>query len=400
MIRKEQRHAMRLKEAWTARSGGGKGDVRRRGFGAQLAKRRAEREIRKAVVACASWSGRLGFPRAEVARRLGMRERTVTTWVKQWGTNRMKIKALGRSADRMDRESRDTLIAIFQLLGPGIGVPLLQTIFPGVARRELEEMVARVRRVWRKKGWMLIHVLRWTQPGYVWAMDFMEPPTPVDGIYRWVLAVRDLGSGQMLLTLPVKDMTARTVRDGLTPLFLRHGRPLVIKSDNGSGFIDDGTRAFLGEHRIRLLLSPPGLPSYNGSIEAGIGGFETRAHHESARNDRPGEWSCDDVEGARLQANQTARPYGLIGPTPDDVWQCRQFPEDSERSAFADIVQRYQDEMWRVQGYLPGMELSRAQQDSLDRVSISRALIEAGYLVIRGRRIPLPIWRAKLKDIS
>ena len=400
MMRKERRHAKRLKEAWAAKGGKEDGGYRRRGFGMQLARREAEREIRKAVVACASWSGRLGFPRAEVARRLGLQERTVTKWVKSWGTDRMKIKALGRSAERMDREKRDTLIAIFQLLGPGIGVPLLQEIFPEVARRELEEMVARVRRVWRKKGWMLIHVLRWTQPGYVWAMDFMEPPAPVDGIYRWVFVVRDLGSGQMLQTLPVKDMEARTVRDALTPLFLRHGRPLVIKSDNGSGFIDDGTRAFLREHRIRLLLSPPRLPSYNGGIEAGIGGFETRAHHESARNDRPGEWSCDDVEGARLQANQTARPYGLIGPTPDDVWQYRQFPEDSERSAFADIVQRYQDETWKEQGYLPGVELSSAQQDSLDRVAISRALIEAGYLVIRGRRIPLPIWRAKLKDIS
>ena len=374
--------------------------MRRRGLGAQLERRQAERGVRQGAVACAAWAGRLEISRAEVSRRLGMRERTLTDWVKAWGKDRMQIKALGRKAERMDRETRETLIAIFQLLGPGIGVPLLQMIFPDMARRELEEMAARVKRVWRKKGWALIHVLRWTQPGFVWAMDFTEPPTPVDGIYRWVLAVRDLSSGQMLLTLPVKDMTARTVRDALTSLFLKYGFPLVIKSDNGSGFIDDETRAFLDDRHVRLLLSPPGLPPYNGSIEAGIGGFETRAHHESARNDRPGEWTCDDVEGARLQANQTARPFGLIGPTPDDVWQYRAVPTDDERSAFADRVRCYQNETCAEQGYLPGAPLTREQQNSIDRVAISRALIELGYLVIRRRRIPLPFWRDKLKDIS
>jgi transposase InsO family protein len=376
------------------------GGYRRRGYGAQLARREAEREVRKGAVACASWAAQMGVARAEIARRLGMQGRTLTGWVKSWGTDRMKIKALGRSAERMDRETRDTLIAIFQLMGPGVGVPLLQTIFPEVARRELEEMVVRVRRVWRKKGWTLIHVLRWTQPGYVWAMDFTQPPSPVDGIYPYVLVVRDLGSGEQLEALPTMDMKNKTVRDALAMLFRRYGRPLVLKSDNGSGFTDDETRALLSTERVWLLLSPPRLPKYNGAAEAGIGSIKTRAHHESARNDRPGEWTCDDVEGARQQANQMARPFGLIGPTPDDVWQYHAIPGDPERSAFADMVHRYQDEMWQEQGYLPGVELSRAQQDSLDRVSISRALIESGYLVIRRRRIPLPIWRAKLKDIS
>jgi transcriptional regulator with XRE-family HTH domain len=106
----------------------------------------------------------MGVSQGEIARRLGMREQTLSDWAKAWGKDRMQIKALGRKAERMDRETRETLIAIFQLMGPGVGVPLLQLIFPDVARRELEEMVARVRRIWSKKGWALIHVLRWTQP--------------------------------------------------------------------------------------------------------------------------------------------------------------------------------------------------------------------------------------------
>jgi transposase InsO family protein len=356
--------------------------------------------VRKGAVASAVWAARMGVSQGEIARRLGMREQTLSDWAKAWGKDRMQIKALGRKAERMDRETRETLIAIFQLMGPGVGVPLLQMIFPDVARRELEEMVARVRRIWSKKGWALIHVLRWTQAGFVWAMDFTDPPTPVDGIYPRILVVRDLGSGEMLLSLPAENMKGRTVRDALMSLFLRYGFPLVIKSDNGSGFIEDETRAFLEERKVWLLLSPPHLPKYNGAIEAGIGGLKTRAHHESSRNDRPGEWTCDDVEGARLQANQMARPFGLIGPTPDDVWQYRSIPTDDERSTLADRVRRYQNETCAEQGYLPGAPLTREQQNSIDRVAISRALIELGYLVIRRRRIPLPFWRAKLKDIS
>jgi hypothetical protein len=33
----------------------------------------------------------------------------------------------------------------------------------------------------------------------VWAIDFAEPPQPIDGSYTRLLAVRDLGSGYQLL---------------------------------------------------------------------------------------------------------------------------------------------------------------------------------------------------------
>ena len=45
--------------------------------------------------------------------------------------------------------------------------------------------------------------------------------------------------------------------------------------------------------------------------------MKTRTHHESARRVRPAEWTCDDAEAARMQANQTARPWVLREPTPE-----------------------------------------------------------------------------------
>ena len=85
-----------------------------------------------------------------------------------------------------------------------------------------------------------------------------------------------------------------------------HGAPLVLKSDNGSAFVASAFEALLAGLRVWQLLSPPRLPSYNGSCEAGIGSMKARTHHQATRLGRAGEWTCDDAEAARQQANQTA----------------------------------------------------------------------------------------------
>lgn len=63
----------------------------------------------------------------------------------------------GRPAQRADTETRDSVIALFQLMGPGVGLPVLQEIFSGVARRELEDLQRRYRDAHEKKNRVLIH---------------------------------------------------------------------------------------------------------------------------------------------------------------------------------------------------------------------------------------------------
>src|SRR5437867_2443518 len=83
----------------------------------------------------------------------------------------------------------------------------------------------------------------------------------------------------------------------------------------------------------------------------GIGGLKTRAHHESARNYRPGEWTCDDVEAARLMANQTGRPWGAAGLTPDQAWLHRRPIDQEDRSIFGELVVDFAEEARVEQGY-------------------------------------------------
>jgi transposase InsO family protein len=263
-----------------------------------------------------------------------------------------------------------------------------------VARRELEDLAARYRRVLRRRHPSLIHVLRWLRPGTVWAMDFTEPPAQVDGTYKEILLVRDLSSGKVLLALPSDAQNAEVVCAALLALFARYGVPLVIKSDNGSPFVAEATRELLRASGVLHLLSPPGTPSYNGSCEAGIGGLKTRAHHEAARHGRPGEWTCDDVEAARCIGNATARPHGHAGPTPDEAWRDRPPIPSHARGALHQTVIRLTTEVG--DDLVHGKHSTRPAPwlaASIERIAIARALLEHGYLELRRRRLPLHIPR-------
>jgi transposase InsO family protein len=247
-----------------------------------------------------------------------------------------------------------------------------------MARREVQAMLRRYRRVWRRRH--PPHILNWRCPGSVWAVDFAEPPSPVDGCFPYLLAVRDLASGQQLLWLPVADESAATAINALRSLFREHGPPLVLKSDNGSAFIATDFGAFLAGQGVAQLRSPPECPEYNGSCEAGIGSMKARTHHQAAGRGRSADWTCDDVEAARLQANETARPWGVIGPTPGEVWERRRLIEAEERTAFLASVEAFHQEQRRERGYAADARLSSADQAALDRVAITRGLLSSSLL--------------------
>jgi hypothetical protein len=203
------------------------------------------------------------------------------------------------------------------------------------------------------------------------------------------------------------------------------------------------------------LFSPPRCPSYNGSIEAGIGSLKTRTYHHACRDDHPHIWTTDDVEEARVEANALSRPWGASGPIPDEVWKQRTPIDSEERDRFqtavarerqAELTRREQereknptpkdDADSRQSSILPPAqstpaercyknsepgplasvltlaepvaagdtrlkertnwsELRRAERASVDRIAIRRALVAHGYLVFRRRRIPSPITRYK-----
>src|SRR5262249_54470804 len=192
--------------------------------------------------------------------------------------------------------------------------------------------------VWARRHGRLLHVLHWQQPGTVWAVDYARPPLPLEEGYADLLAVRDLASGMQLLWLPGAEATGATATAAPLSLFTIYGAPLVLKLDNGSPFVADATRELLARWGVIPLYSPPGRPQYNGAIEAGIGALKVRTHYQAVRQGRPGEWTLEDAEAARQQANTLGRPWGSLGLTPAERWAGRHVVTDQERQAFAASV--------------------------------------------------------------
>jgi hypothetical protein len=148
--------------------------------------------------------------------------------------------------------------------------------------------------------------------------------------------------------------------------------------------------ALLAEYHVTALLSPPSFPRYNGSNEAGIGAFKHRAHLEAARHCNPLEWNCDDVESARLQANESSKPWGSACDTPDIAWIERSPLSTLDRDAFRASVDLYDQQLRREkqQQLLEGLPLGPKDIASIRRVAICRALVKHGFLSVQRKRFP------------
>jgi transposase InsO family protein len=236
----------------------------------------------------------------------------------------------------------------------------------------------------------VVETLTWTTPGTVWAIDHTQPPQPVDGVYRQILAVRDLASGMQLAWTPVLDATAQEAALVLTSLFSQHGPPLVLKSDNGSAFISQKFHELLDAWHVTPLFSPPRTPRYNGACEAGIGAGKSRTAYRAARLGRFGEWTSDDLEAARCWANEHHYPHGLAAGTPAARFAARPLIDPAVRAAFQATIQRTQLKLDQKH-LLAGLGLTHILRALLTRRAIRCALVEHSLLLTHRRSIPLPI---------
>jgi putative transposase len=377
--------------------------LNRRGF-TQQPQRRREQALRGRIVTLSLGLEEMGYPLAARAQRLRLAPRTLRQWHYDWRRPRPQPLLLGRPVQRAPVAARNAVLEVLNSFGPATGLPTLRDSFPDVRRAELHDLLRRYRRVWRRRHHEAMRILHWQVAGAVWAMDFTQAPAPIDGLYPYVLAVRDLASGCQLLWQPLRAANAEGTVDALAMLCALHGAPLVLKSDNGSTFDAEATLALLYQHGVIPLFSPPYWPRYNGAIEAGIGSLKTRTAQHAARHDRPVHWTCDDVAAAHAEANATARPHGPTGPTPDQAWANRRRLTAADRALFQEAVNRHRAEV-RVQQPLPFAgplsegPLSDQEERAMDRQAIQRALLEHHYLLFSRRRIPLPFRKKKVTYI-
>jgi transposase InsO family protein len=366
---------------------------RKRGWPAQQPQREAEREARVHAVDFNHWAMQQGVRQHEAAEQLGLAPGTLAYWDHRWHVDCLEIHPLGRRCHRAPSQLRNQAIDFMRCVGPGVSATAVQASFPKLARREAANLRDRFRHLWELDHQRAIHVLHWHQPGTVWAMDHSEPGTkhlrvgPIDDHWPHLFAVRDLASSCQLGWQPVLDETAETTIEALHCLFLEHGPPLVLKSDNGSGFIAEAMRRFLECWGVLPLFSPPYTPEYNGAIEAGNFALKTRTQNEAARQGRNGHWTADDAEVARRMANELTYPRGPLGPTRQECLRTSPPISLETRAAFGRTVAREQTQERLQQGYPLDTDLGHMAQAQIDRAAISRALVEHDYLTFTRRSI-------------
>ena len=355
----------------------------RRGPGHQQKQRDEELLARRRAAEASRRLFDLGWNWPRIADLFQVAGRTLRHWCCQLLDRVRSACPLGRPVVRSPREQRNEVIHFLDEFGPQIGVPTLRECFPAMCRAELDDLLKRYRRVWREQNREPLRILHWLVPGRVWAIDYAEPPAPIDGHHSYLLAVRDLATGMPLLWRPVEAATATHAADALAGLFAEHGPPLVLKSDNGGHFTGGAVPALLAAHQVEHLLSPPYWPRYNGSVEAGIHALKDRTAARAARAGHPGYWTWDDAAGALCEAADLARPHGPNGPSPAAFWQARTPIRADERTAFLAAVEQQiacettAKEVW--------------SEREMARAAIRLALEERGYLHYRRRRILPPI---------
>jgi hypothetical protein len=176
------------------------------------------------------------------------------------------------------------------------------------------------------------------------------------------------------------------VQEAYLRLIEKHGPPLVLKSDNGGPFRDDGTKQLLAEHRVIPLYNPRRRPAYNGGVERANGQLASYQEAVAAAHGREGLPKCADAEEARQLANDLARPTGWRGPTARELWQQRPPIAAAERADFQAAVEE-QRHVARSELNLPlTTPLGHYPAAAVDRRAVRKALVSGGLLRILPRR--------------
>jgi transposase InsO family protein len=357
----------------------------------QAPRRAIEAEIRRHACVCVRAAHRCGLSLTDIAAELGVDAETL----RDWGLQRVERARIAAPPTPLGAPPLDCPPVVARrvhqelaLYGPGIGPGWLKQSFPDISYRDLYRITKRFRSDLQASLRSCVYrACCWTLPGSVWAMDYWEPDHRIDGIYRYVLDVRDLATGYHIDAVACEHADADTTIAVLTRLFQDHGAPLVLKSDNGSHFTADAVRDLLERHEIELMLSPAYLPEYNGACEAGHGSLKARIEALARRDGAPGQWTCNHLEAARLWVNRQAaahRPgtaearWKLRGPLPADVRvrfrHAVAIAADSRRIEIAEALER-------------GARQHTIAADAVVRQAIVDVLISMEFLSFRSRPI-------------
>ena len=179
----------------------------------------------------------------------------------------------------------------------------------------------RIERLWRREGlkvpqkqpkrgrlWLADGSCIRRRPEYrhhVWAYDFVADRTH-DGRPLKILTIVEEYSRECLAIVVARWLRSIDVLETLAALFVTHGVPAHIRSDNGPEFTAELIRLWLQALQVQTLFIEPGSPWENGYVESFNGKLPLKPFHartlEFGRNDQ--EAGCH----ARATAQSKSSP--------------------------------------------------------------------------------------------
>ncbi len=178
----------------------------------------------------------------------------------------------------------------------------------------------KVERLWREEGLQLpkrhkkrkrlyhkdssVIRLRPKHPNHIWSIDFVHDKLSNGRPYK-MLTVLDEYTREALCVAVNTRMGAGEVLEALYPLFIKHGKPEYIRSDNGPEFIATALQEWLLKVGIKPIQIYPGSPWENGYNER----FNGTLRHEILN----AEW-FSTTKQAQTVINLWLKQYNHIRP--------------------------------------------------------------------------------------
>jgi transposase InsO family protein len=177
-----------------------------------------------------------------------------------------------------------------------------------------------VERIWRREGlkvpqkqpkrgrlWLTDGSCIRLRPAYknhVWSYDFVVDKT-TDGRAFRILNLIDEYTRTSLAVKVARRIRSQDVLEELYKLFLFHGVPDYIRSDNGPEFTAKAVRTWLSQLRVKMLFIEPGSPWENGYIES----FNGKMRDELLNRE-----IFTTLKEAKILIEQWRRDYNQIRP--------------------------------------------------------------------------------------
>jgi hypothetical protein len=236
-----------------------------------------------------------------------------------------------------------------------------------LSRRELGQMVKRVRQDLESNRRGHLRRIEWLTPGVVWAMDGTEYDVGLAGkIY--LCNTQDLGSRYKFLPMAGGYPVGEEIAGYLSEKFDRYGAPLVLKRDNEGNMNHSAVNDALSESFVLPLNNPDYYAPYNGAIE------ESQREVKRCLRDKlaldlpaPGDHITAYAEAAVNDLNHRHRPC-LNGRT-----SCQLFFEFANKPTFSKRERReiYDSIMEKAERILSAMnESGQAIRESAWRIAV------------------------------